>query len=127
MPANPLHFQELVNDMKYDYENAIDRSDPKNPRYRIKMDFNRTEFSGFETADVRGVVEDLEYTLCYLINSDLTFDAETLLPTAWCTNAGSKHNRTLGLILRLIVDLELAPLKRLPKGNGTRIRFSIND
>ncbi len=112
--------------MKHDYENDIDWTDSANPRYLLKIELNRAEFSGFERADVRAVVEDLEYTLCYLINRDLTFDAQTLLPTAWSTNAGSKHNRTIGRILRLIVDLELAPLIRIPKGNGTRIRFCIN-
>ncbi len=127
MPANSLHFQKLVTYMKYDYTRAIDRADPSNARYRLNIDLNRIEFSGFETADVRAVVDDLEYSLCYLFNSDLTFDAQTLLPTAWCTNVASKHNSTLGLILRHIVDLELAPLIRIPKGNGTRIRFRIND
>jgi hypothetical protein len=60
-----------------------------------------------------------------LLDSGMTFDAETLLPMAWRTEVGSKHNRTLGVILRRIVDLELAPLKRIPKGNGSRIRFRI--
>ena len=110
--------------MIYDF-NQIDNSDPKLPVYKLKIDVHRSEFDRFDTADVRSIVDDLQNSLPFLFDDRLTFDAETLLRTSWCNQIGSKHNRTIGSILRVMINLDLVPLVRLPKGSGTRIRFSI--
>ncbi|MDO9477598.1 MAG: hypothetical protein Q7L07_12880 [Pseudohongiella sp.] len=112
--------------MKYEFE-LIDNSESNNPVYKLNIDPTHKAFSKFDIADVKRVVSDLEYSLCFLFNSQLTFDGETLLPSAWLYETRSQHNKTTGRILSIIVERKLAPLVRLPKGSGSRIRFRINE
>lgn len=110
--------------MKYDLS-QIDNSNPQQPLYKLEIDIYASQFDRFETKDKRSVVANLQQSLPFLLDDRMTFDAETLLSSAWRTDIGSTHNRMLGAFLRRLIDLELVPLTRVPKGRGTRIRFRI--
>lgn len=110
--------------MKYNF-NLLDNSNPSQPLYMLSIDPNMPELNKFELEDIRAVTLSLKLSLAFLVDARLTFDAETLLGYVWRTENRSKHNRTLGVILRKLVDLKLVPLVRVPKGSGTRIRFRI--
>lgn len=110
--------------MQYDFS-KIDNSNTKIPVYRLQINFNSLNLESVTPEDIRLVVDSLQQTLPFLFDDRMTFDAETLIGSAWCTDLRSEHNRTFGRILRRLVDLKMVPLVRLPKGSGSRIRFRI--
>jgi hypothetical protein len=110
--------------MNYDF-NKIDSRDINNQIYELSVDPHLPALDKFAAEDVHEVVQALQESLPSLPDDRLTFDAETLLGPAWRTGNRSQHNRTFGVILRRLVDLNLVPLERVPKGRGTRIRFRI--
>jgi|GEM_PF-5236508 len=110
--------------MKYHKEHITELEDGT-LIYELDFTAKHPGLSRFERRDIQSVIDSLMLTLPLLASSYLTFDAETLLYTAWC-HSNTTHNRTIGLLFRKMIDLGLVPLTRIPKHGGSRIRFTIN-
>ena len=110
--------------MKYSIEHIV-KNEKDEQRYDLQIQEHPPEFSKSEKDDVDLVIAALEFSLVFLQSPAIDFDSETLLSFAWCHDHPT-HNRTLGVILRKLIDLGLVPLIHFPKGSGSRIRFRIN-
>jgi hypothetical protein len=78
----------------------------------------------YDAQSIKDVIESVALVLPG-IQSDVTYDAQTLLHHCWYRVPRDRH-RAQGLILRHLIDNGLIPLVRIPKGSGTRIRFELN-
>ena len=110
--------------MKYDFR-CIDDHGTDGHIYRLQINMTHPGLAKFNATDVSDVRNDLQRSLASLMDDNLTFDAETLLPDTWLHDKRSKHNRTYGLILRSFVNNNMVPLTIEPKGSGSRVRFRI--
>jgi hypothetical protein len=117
-------YNSLENKLKYSIEKIIENAKGEQ-RYDLQIQEDHPALSSLIRDDVGMVIAALEFSLVFLQSPCLTFDSETLLSFAWC-HEHPTHNRTLGVILRKLIDLELVPLIHFPKGSGSRIRFQIN-